>query len=115
MQKRRQELALREAELQVVREVRDAARLVQNSFERVQATGAALRANEQQLAAEQRRFAVGLSTTLDMQIRQTELAQARNSELSARIDYNRAVLIFDRVQKTNGERRGGRLRQGRVR
>jgi outer membrane protein len=101
VQKRRQELALRDAELQVIREVRDAARLVQNSWERVQATGAALRANEQQLAAEQRRFAVGLSTTLDMQIRQTELAQARNAELSARIDYNRALLNFERVQKTN--------------
>ena len=100
VQKRQQELTLREGELEVVRQVRDAARQVQNSLQRVQATQAALAATQQQLAAEERRFAVGLSTTLDMQIRQTQLAQARVNELNARISYNRALINFERVQKT---------------
>ena len=100
VQKRQQELTLRDAELEVVRQVRDAARQVQNSLQRVQATQAALSATEQQLTAEERRFAVGLSTTLDMQIRQTQLAQARVNELQARIAYNRALINFERVQKT---------------
>jgi outer membrane protein len=100
VQKRRQELTLRDAELEVVRQVREAARQVQNSLERIQATQAALTATEQQLEAEKRRFAVGLSTTLDMQIRQSQLAQARVNELNARISYNRALINFDRVQKT---------------
>ncbi len=100
VQKRQQELTLREGELEVVRQVRDAARQVQNSLQRVQATQAALAATQQQLTAEERRFAVGLSTTLDMQIRQTQLAQARVNELNARISYNRALINFERVQKT---------------
>ena len=57
-------------------------------------------AAEQQLEAEERRFAVGISTTLDLQVRQRQLANARISELNARIAYNRALIMFDRVQKT---------------
>ena len=100
VQKRRQELTLRESELEVVRQVREAARQVQNSRERVQATQAALTATEQQMTAEERSFAVGLSTTLDVQIRQSQLATARVNELNARIDYNRALINFERVQRT---------------
>jgi outer membrane protein TolC len=98
--RRQQELQLRQTELQIVQEVRDAARQVQNSYERVQATRAALAASERQLEAEERKFEVGLSTTLDLQIRQGQLSTARVAELNARIDYNRALINFDRVQKT---------------
>jgi outer membrane protein TolC len=100
VQKRQQELSLRELETQIVREVRDAVRQVQNSFQRVQAAQTARAASEQQLEAEERRFAVGLSTTLELQVRQRDLAQARIGELNARIDYNRALIVLDRVQRT---------------
>ena len=100
VQKRQQELGLQEMELQIVREVREAARQVENSYQRVQATAAFRQAAEQQLEAEERRFAVGMSTTLDLQVRQTQLATARTSELNARIAYNRALITLDRVQKT---------------
>jgi outer membrane protein TolC len=100
VQKRQQELGLQDLQLQIVREVRDAARQVQNSFQRVQATRTFREAAEQQLEAEERRFAVGISTTLDLQIRQSQLASARTSELNAMIAYNRALIILDRVQKT---------------
>lgn len=101
VQKRQQELNLRATELRIQREVRDAARLVQNSYQRVQAARAAREASETQLAAEERRNTVGLSTTLDLQIRQRDLAQARVIELNAMIQYNQALITFDRVQKTN--------------
>jgi outer membrane protein TolC len=99
VQKRQQELTLRNTELQIVRDVRDAARQVTNSYERVLAARAALQASIQQLEAEDRRFAVGLSTPLEQQTRQQQLAAARNSELAAMIAYNRAIITFERVQK----------------
>ena len=100
VQKRQQELGLKQLELEIVREVRDAARQVQNSFQRVQAARVALDATAQQLEAEERRSSVGLSTPLELQIRQRDLANSRINELNARIAYNQALIIFERVQKT---------------
>jgi outer membrane protein TolC len=98
--KRQQEISLRELELEIVRQVREAVRQVENSFQRVQAAQAFRQAAEQQLEAEERRFAVGLSTTLERQVRQSELARARTSELNAMIFYARALIVLDRVQRT---------------
>jgi hypothetical protein len=42
-----------------------------------------------------------VSTTLELQVRQQQLAQARVAALQAMIDYNRALINFERVQKTN--------------
>jgi outer membrane protein TolC len=84
----------------VVQQVRDAARQVDTSYQRVLATQAALRASEQQLEAEQRRFAAGLSTTLELQVRQQQLASARTAELNAVIAHTRALIEFERVQRT---------------
>jgi len=100
IRKHQQEISIQDLELQIVREVRDAVRQVQNSFQRVQATQTFRTAAEQQLEAEERRFAVGFSTTLDLQIRQSQLATARVAELNAIISYNRALIILERVQKT---------------
>jgi outer membrane protein TolC len=99
IQKRQQELDIKNLELQIVRDVREAARQVQNSFERVQAARTAREASQTQLDAEDRRFQVGLSTTLEQQVRQRELAGARNAELAAMISYNLAIINFERVQK----------------
>ncbi len=99
VQKRQQEFQLKNTELQIVRDVRDAARQVTNTYERVLAARAALQASIQQLDAEDRRFQVGLSTPLEQQTRQQQLAAARNSELAAMIAYNRAIITFERVQK----------------
>jgi len=99
IQKRQQELDVRNLELQIVRDVREAARQVQNSFERVQASRVTREAAERQLDAENRRFEVGMSTTLAQQQRQRDLANARNTELGAMISYNSALIQFQRVQK----------------
>ena len=91
---------LRELEIAIVQQVRDAVRQVENSYQRVLVTRAALRATEQQLDAEQRRFNAGLATTLELQVRQQQLANSRINELNAAIDYNRALIQLERVQKT---------------
>jgi outer membrane protein TolC len=100
IRKRQDLLSIRDLELQVVRDVRDAARAVQNSYQRVLASRAALDASEQQLEAENRKFAAGVSTTLELQVRQRDAAIARVQALNAMVDYNRALILFDRVQKT---------------
>jgi outer membrane protein TolC len=97
--RRQLDLDIKGLELQIVRDVREAARQVQNSFERVQAARTAREASEVQLEAENRRFQVGMSTTLEQQVRQRSLAQARLQELQAMIDYNRAIINFERAQK----------------
>ena len=97
---RQAQLNIAELELAVVRQIRDAARQIQNIHQRVLVQRAALAANEQQLDAEQRRFAAGLSTTLELQVRQGQLSAARQAELDAVIAYNRALIDFERVQKT---------------
>jgi outer membrane protein TolC len=83
-----------------VQQIREAARRVENSYQRVLVNQTALRASEQQLEAEQRRFAAGLSTTLELQVRQGQLATARTAELNATIAYQRAWIEFERVQRT---------------
>ena len=99
IQRRQSDLDIKTLEIQIVGAVRDAARQVQNAFERVQAAKTAREASEKQLDAEDRRFQVGLSTTLEQQVRQRELSDARSSELNAMIAYSRALINFERVQK----------------
>ena len=100
IRKQQQEITLRELERDVVQQVRNAARAVENRFRQLDAAQTALRLSTQQLEAEERRFAVGISNTLELQTRQTQLASARNQLLQATIDYNRALIDFDRIQKT---------------
>lgn len=97
--KRQQELGVKQLEVQIVGQVREAVRLIENSWQRVQAAQTAREATQQQLAAEERRNSVGLSTTLELQVRQRELANARVNELQAMIDYNRALIQLERVQR----------------
>ena len=99
IRRQQQEITLQELERDVVQQVRDAARQVENRFRQLQAAETALKLSTQQLDAEERRFAVGISNTLELQTRQTQLANARNRLLNATIEYNRALIEFDRVQK----------------
>jgi outer membrane protein len=101
VQQRQQALTLQDAELRVVEQVRSAARDVETSYRRVQALQRSREATERQLEAEERRFAVGLSTTFQLQSRQTQLFQAKFSEVQAMIAYQRALINFERVQKIN--------------
>ncbi len=97
--KRQQDLSLQDLELQVATQVRSAARDVQTNLKRVEATQKAREATERQLDAEQRKFGVGLSSSFELQQRQRDLATARINELRAMIDYNRALIVFERSQR----------------
>ena len=99
LEKQRTEIQLRDAELQIATDVRDAARQVSTGVKRVQVTQLARESAEKQLAAEQRKFDLSLSTTFQLQQRQRDLANARTRELQAIIAYSRALIIFEAIQK----------------
>jgi outer membrane protein len=71
-------------------EVLDAAAAVQTAGARIEAAHAAREAAEVQLAAEEDRFKVGLSTNFLVLTRQNDLASARLAEIEALTDYRTA-------------------------
>ena len=89
---------LKNAELQVVTQVRNVARQVTTNAKRVASTGASRSLAEQRLDAEQRKLAAGTSTSFFVFQAQRDLAQARNNELNAILDYNRSVVDLETVQ-----------------
>ena len=90
---------LRSQELQVTTEVRLTGRQVQTNQRRVATTQTSRQLAERRLEAEQRKFAAGTSTTFFVFQAQRDLAQARNNELRAILDYNRSVVDFETVQE----------------
>ncbi len=98
VQRQQDVTTLRQLEMLVATSVRDAARQVDTSLKRVEATTKAREFAERRLEAEQKRMTVGLSTTFQLFQAQRELSQQRLSELTATIDYNRALVNFEAVQ-----------------
>ena len=98
LQQEQQQNNLREAELGVTAQVRNAARQVNTSLQRVQSTTRAREFAERRLEAEEKRQNVGLSTTFQLFQAQRDLANVRQQELNAIIDYNRALVNFQAVQ-----------------
>jgi outer membrane protein len=97
---REQELnQMRDLQTQVTAAVRDAGRQVSTSQQRVQATGKAREFADRRLEAENKRMTVGLSTTFQLVQAQRDLANAKQQELRALIDYNRALVNFHAVQQ----------------
>jgi outer membrane protein TolC len=90
---------LRNQQLQVETEVRQRARQVQTNQQRVQSTRASRELMERRLEAEQRKFAAGTSTNFLVFQAQRDLAQARNNELRAVLDYNQSVVDLETVQE----------------
>jgi outer membrane protein TolC len=93
------QLQLRNAELQVTTQVRDVARQVNTNTKRVAATRAAAQLALKRLEAEQKKFAAGMSTSFLVFQAQRDLAQARNDELSALLDFNKSLVDFQAVQE----------------
>jgi outer membrane protein TolC len=90
---------IRNQELQVVTQVRQVARSVLTNQQRVQTTRASRELAERQLDAEQRKFAAGTSTSFFVFQAQRDLAQARNNELRAILDYNISLVDLETVQE----------------
>ena len=90
---------LKNAELQVVTQVRNVARQVQTNARLVASTRAARDLAEQRLDAEQKKLAAGTSTNFIVFQAQRDLAQARNDELNAILNYNRSEIDLETVQR----------------
>ena len=90
---------LKNRQLQVVTQVRETARQVQTNQKRVETTRASRQLAERRLEAEQRKFTAGTSTTFFVFQAQRDLAQARNNELRAVLDYNRSAVDLETVQE----------------
>ena len=88
-------------ELQVAGEVTNAALQMEAIQESIQAATAARELAMEQLRAEEIRFAVGLSTNYLVVQMQRELAAAQELELRAILDYQRAIIEFDRAQRAS--------------
>ena len=99
LQYSQQQTQLRHAELQVAAQVRDAGRQVLTNQKRVETTGVSRQLAERRLEAEQRKLGAGSSTSFFVFQAQRDLAQARNNELRAVIDYHRSIVDFDTVQE----------------
>jgi outer membrane protein TolC len=91
--------ALARLEMQVVSEVRSAARAVETDLKRVDSTRAARVLQERRLDAEEKKFAAGMSTSFLVTQAQRDLAIAEASEIQAISDYRKDVVSFERVQE----------------
>jgi outer membrane protein TolC len=90
---------LRNQELQVVTQVREAARQVQTNQKRVDTTRTSRQLAERRLDAEERKLTAGTTTSFFVFQAQRDLAQARNNELRSVLDYNRSIVDFEAVQE----------------
>jgi len=91
---------LKQIELQVATEVTNDAITIRSNIERVQAAQAARDLAQQQLDAENSKFAVGMSTNYFVINAQNQLATAQNNELQAILNYRKSLVEFERVQQT---------------
>jgi outer membrane protein len=81
-------------------DVRAAYHAVEAAGLRYGAARAAREYAEQQLAGEQEKFSVGLSTTFLVLTRQNDLSQARGAEAQALTDYNKAIAALQSAIST---------------
>jgi outer membrane protein len=98
LQVRQANTSLRNLELQVATQVRDAGRQLVANSKRVDATRAARVLAERRLEAEEKKFTAGMSTSFLVFQAQRDLAQARNNELRATLDYTKSHVDFETVQ-----------------
>jgi outer membrane protein len=91
---------IKQVELQVATDVTNAAIQAQNTAEAVEAAQAASQLAQKKLEAEQSKFEVGMSTNYFVVQAQRDLADARNSELRAILNYRKSLVELERLQET---------------
>ena len=97
---------LRQLELEVATEVTNAALQLGSIQQRIEAATAARELAEQQLDAEETKFEVGTTTSFFVVQAQRDLATAQDAELRAILDYQKALIEFERSQETSLNRSG---------
>jgi outer membrane protein TolC len=101
------EAGLKRLEMNIVSEVRTAARAVETNLKRVESTKAARVLQEQRLDAEEKKFAAGMSTNFLVTQAQRDLANAQVNEVRALADYRKSQVTFERVQEAGIGSGGG--------
>lgn len=84
----------------IISEVRNAVQAVETARQRVFTSRRARENAEIQLEGERRRYEVGLSTTFLLFQRENALTNARNAEIRAETDYNKALSELQRATST---------------
>jgi outer membrane protein TolC len=84
--------------VQTAETVRRAGRQVHSTMERVEAARASAKLAQERLAAEQRRFEVGLSTTFLVTQAQRDLVEAEVTVLQTMLEHESALVSFEAVQ-----------------
>jgi outer membrane protein len=100
IQKEQLEASLRSQDQIIEVDVRNAAQAVETSRRRVLSAREARANAEMQLEGEQRLYQVGRSTTFLLFQRENALTNARNAELRAETDYNKALADLQRATST---------------
>jgi outer membrane protein len=100
IQKEQLDASLRSQDQIIEVDVRNAAQAVETSRRRVLSAREARANAEMQLEGEQRLYQVGRSTTFLLFQRENALTNARNAELRAETDYNKALADLQRATST---------------
>ena len=78
-------------------QVRNTIQSLSTSRQRVRAAESAARATKEKLESEQRLFTTGESTNFLVLTRQNEYSDAKQRLLAARLDFNKAVAMFEQA------------------
>ncbi len=89
---------LKEVENNVINDVRGAVRQIDTDIKRIEAARATMRLADERLKAEQKKYAVGLSTTHDLLEFQDELAKAESRYAFAKASYEQNLADLARVK-----------------
>jgi outer membrane protein len=89
---------LKNIQMQISTQVREAGRNVQTNQKRVQSARASRELQEKKLEAEEKKQAAGMSTSFFVFQAQRDLAQARTLEIQAIADYNKSMVDFEAIQ-----------------
>jgi outer membrane protein TolC len=94
-------LQMQQQEQNIYLEIKQAVRAVQTNYQQVQAYKVARELREQQLAAEEEKLKVGLTTPYFVLQYQRDLATAMTTELQAIINYNLSLANLSRAMGTS--------------
>jgi len=92
--------SLKQLELQIVQQVREAVRRVESDAKRVDANRAARTLAEEQLRVERRRLEAGVTTTFNVLSFQRDLSAAQANEIRAIADYYKSLANLEKVRGT---------------
>jgi outer membrane protein TolC len=99
LEQQRAETAIHTLEIEVARQIRSAALDMESAAKRIETTKAGRELAEERVAAEQKRYEVGMSTSFLVVQAQRDLAQTRINEVLALLSYERARIDFEALQE----------------